>query len=56
MGYSRARGGVYLLMNKKQTKTQKLLLDCYDELKRETGDVPTVQEVQQRFKEKYGNK
>lgn len=43
-------------MPKKQTKTEKLLLDCYEELKRETGDIPTVDEVQQRYKEKYGYK
>ena len=40
---------------KKQTKTEKLLLDCYNELKKETGDIPTVEEVQKRYLEKYGN-
>jgi hypothetical protein len=39
----------------KPTLEDKLLADCYKQLLRETGKVPTVAEVQQRYREKFGN-
>ncbi len=43
------------LTKRKLTKTQKLLMDCYEQLRKETDDIPSVQEVQERYLEKYGN-
>jgi hypothetical protein len=39
----------------KPTLEDKLLMDCYNQLLRETGEVPTVAEVQVRYREKFGN-
>ncbi len=39
----------------KLTQDEKFLIDCYNALLRETGEVPTVEEVQARYREKYGN-
>ena len=40
---------------KKQSKTQELMIEVYEQLRRETDDIPTVEEVQKRFSELYEN-
>jgi hypothetical protein len=40
---------------KKQTLENRLLADCYKQLLKETGKAPSVEEVQQRYREKFGN-
>lgn len=39
----------------KPTLEDKLLMDCYNQLFREKGKAPTVEEVQTRYREIHGN-
>jgi hypothetical protein len=41
-------------IKRKQTHDDELRIQCYQELLKETGDVPSIAEVDQRFREKYG--
>jgi hypothetical protein len=41
---------------KKPTLDEKLLAHCYELLIKETGDIPTVNEVQELYRQKYGSK
>lgn len=39
----------------KPTLEDRLLQDCYQQLVKENGKAPTVAEVQERYREKFGN-
>jgi hypothetical protein len=41
------------MRNKKPTLKDKSLANCYEQLLKETGKVPTVAEVQQRYNEQF---
>jgi hypothetical protein len=43
-------------MKRKLTTEEGLLINCYETLLKETGEVPTVEEVQAEFNKRYGNK
>jgi len=42
-------------IRRKPTHDEKLLIAIYQELLKETGDTPSIAEVQERYKELYGN-